>query len=590
MTRYQTEFTSGFSILETIIGMGILVIVSSALYLSYSNTLDIVGSGQFNSVAANLIESEVEIIRNMRYEDIGIVGGIPAGKLEPSKEVILDGISFFIDMTVRNIDDPFDGLASGSPVDPEPADYKLVGLSVSCPDCTGLGVVELTTTIAPRSLENAAKTGSLLIRSVDASGIPVPGATVTIINNNVVPAVNLTDTTDINGELLLSGVATDSAGYRVTVTRAGYSTERTYPPGDAGNPNPTKPDLTIAEEQLTSATFSIDETGGINFNTVDQFCAPVSDIDFLLNGGKRIGVSPDVFKYSIPQQTNGSGALSLTDMEWDAYTSIPTDASYDLAANSVPFPIILDPADAVQVALVMTSKIPNALLVQVVDQSGQPVNDAAVRLTSGSYDVTRTSGRYEWLDTDWNGGQYTNKSGGIRTASSGWLILNPGNPPYATGSYEWLESETADLGTASSSLFTVSWSPASQPPGAGNNSVRLQVAANNDNQTWDYAGPDGTADSYYTTSGTTLPSTLSGKRYVRYRVELRTTDMDESPAVDDINITYRAGCLPGGATLFQGVPGDIYGLSVTKNGFEDFTESDVSVTAPWQEHTVELSP
>ena len=414
---------NGFTILETIIGMGILVIVSSALYLAYSNTLDIVSAGQFHSAAANLIESEVEIVRNMRYEDIGIVGGIPSGKLPASKTVTLDNVDFTIETSIRNVDDPFDGTASGSPQDPDPADYKLIEYLVSCPSCPGLGVVQLTTSVAPRGLENAEQAGALLIRAIDALGIRLPGATVRIENPDIVPAVDLTDVTDVNGELFLTGVATDSAGYRVTVSRAGYSTERTYPPGDAGNPNPTKPDLTVASEQLTTATFAIDETGTVTFQSLNQACTAEPDVDFLLTGGKRIGVTPDVFKYSQSHQTNGSGSLLLTGMEWDAYSPVPTDATRHIAAASHPIPFTLDPAENVTVTWAMVPANPNGLLIQVINESGQPVNDATVRLSSGSYDTTLISGQFPWTETDWSGGRYSDQSGGIVATDT--LTLSP---------------------------------------------------------------------------------------------------------------------------------------------------------------------
>ncbi|MDZ7744163.1 MAG: PA14 domain-containing protein [Candidatus Saccharibacteria bacterium] len=72
----------------------------------------------------------------------------------------------------------------------------------------------------------------------------------------------------------------------------------------------------------------------------------------------------------------------------------------------------------------------------------------------------------------------------------------------------------------------------SQPPGT---TLRLQVAANNDNATWDFIGPDGTPTSYYTDNNS-LPFDLSG-RYFRYRL-LLTGPGDTTSALENITINY----------------------------------------------------
>ncbi|HXV27252.1 MAG TPA: prepilin-type N-terminal cleavage/methylation domain-containing protein [Candidatus Paceibacterota bacterium] len=580
---------AGFTLLETLIGMTILVIVSSGLYLSYSNTLDIVTAGQYHATAANIIESEVEIIRNMRYEDVGTVGGVPPGLLPPSKAVTVGGVPFTVETTVRNIDDPFDGLLDGTPGDTDPADYKIIELRILCASCPRFSDIRMTTTLAPRNLEDPSKTGYLLVRVLDGSGIALPGATITVTNTGVTPAVNITDTSDADGLLQLIGLATDSAGYRVTVTKAGYSTDRTYPPGEPSNPNPAKPDLTIVAEQLTVATFSIDVTGDVAFTSRSAVCGTVPGVDFLLTGSKLIGSAPDIPKYSVSHQTGAGGTVSVSPLEWDSFTARSTDASWDIAGTSHPSPFTLNPGSSLAVTWLMAPKDPSSLLVTVTGPGGTPLNDAAVRLASGAYDVTVVSGRNTWSQSDWSGGQFSQQSGGIYTASAGVLTLIPPGGPHATGSYAWLESETVDFGTASISFFSAGMTPSSQPSETGTDSVRLQIATNNDNATWVYAGPDGTPATFYTGAGGNLPTLHNGNRYLRYRVEMRTLDQDATPSLEAVGITYRAGCLPGGNAFFSGLANDTYTLTVTKSGFSDYN-AEVPVIADWQGITVPLNP
>ena len=587
MTMHR-ERQAGFSLLEIIIGMGVLVIVSSAIYLAYANTLDIVSAGQYYSAAANIVESEVEIIRNMRYEDLGTVGGIPNGVLEPEKTVTLNQTEFTVLTFVRNIDDPFDGTLGGVPDDTDPADYKLVEIQVVCDMCARFTEISMTTTIAPRNLESPDLSGNLIVQVYDALGQPLPGATITVNNTSVTPVINLTDTSDENGQLSLVGVPSSSAGYRITVSRVGYSTDRTYPPDEPSNPNPTKPDVTVAEEQLTFASFAIDRTASFTLSAVDALCSPVSAMDLLVTGDKLIGTSPDIPKYSVAHATSADGTVSLPAVEWGSYALQPSDTSYAVAATSLSSPVILDPDDSLSLTWYVTSQNPSSLLVTVTDDTGAPVNDAVVRVSSGSVDETVMSGRFDWSQNDWTGGQFSGSSG-INTASGGVLTLAGSPGSYATGSYAWLESETIDFG-ATTTFYDVDWDPSSQPAETGPESVRFQVAANNDQATWNYVGPDGTAGTFFSSPGTSLPGSLSGNRFVRYRLEMRTEDADTTPSVTNVSLRYRSTCLPGGGAYFSGLPYGMYTVSVTGTSFQDYIATDIPVLADWQEYPTILEP
>ena len=61
-----------------------------------------------------------------------------------------------------------------------------------------------------------------------APAIGVGTATVRVINASVTPAIDITDTTNVSGSLQLVGIPTSTQGYRITVTKSGYSSERTY--------------------------------------------------------------------------------------------------------------------------------------------------------------------------------------------------------------------------------------------------------------------------------------------------------------------------------------------------------------------------
>ncbi|MEW5760666.1 MAG: kelch repeat-containing protein, partial [Candidatus Thermoplasmatota archaeon] len=62
-----------------------------------------------------------------------------------------------------------------------------------------------------------------------------------------------------------------------------------------------------------------------------------------------------------------------------------------------------------------------------------------------------------------------------------------------------------------------------------------------------FVGPDGTVDSYYTDSGSTIWTGHNGDRWLQYKAYLSTTNPDDTPVLKDITINYNR--LPNAPTL-----------------------------------------
>ena len=577
----------GFTIIETLIGLTILSIVSTSIYFAYSNVLDIVQSAQYNSVALDTIESEVESVRNMRYEDVGVVEGAPQGLLAQEKIISVGTTDLVLHTYVRNIDDPFDGTLGGTPGDTAPADYKLVEFQVTCDTCPRHNLISMSTYIAPKNLESTSRRGNLFIRVFDAAGIAVSGATVHITNTLASPDIDLTDITNTDGVLQLVDTATGSAAYRVEVSKSGYSSDRTYAPGSPANP--IKPDATVANQQLTIASFAIDRVSSLTIRARDQFCAPTSSFDALVTGAKNIGTNPDTPKYSVAHTTDANGLVTLGSLEWDTYSLVPTDTAFDIAGAHASLSFSIDPNTQHTLTWMTYAKSANALLVSVVDASGQPLNDALVHVTGTGYDESRTTGHWALTQTDWPAGSYDSASAFIETSSGGVLTLKESNGSYASASEEWLISNTFDIGTSSMDFDTLNWSPASQPQPAGDNSLRLQLAANNDNTTWSWTGPDGTGTSYFTTSGDAIPVSLNGNRYIRYRAILKTDSEQIASSLEDVSINYASGCVMSGQAYINGLALETYDVTITRSGYQPVTLS-VPISTAWERIIVSLTP
>jgi hypothetical protein len=560
--------------------------VIGSVYVGYSSVIDIASSSQFTSAALSVMESRVEMVRNMRYQDVGTVGGVPSGTLPQTEDIHIGDVFYALTITIRNVDDPFDGTVFGNPFDPSPADYKLVQFDMTCTaGCATPRTVSMTTYVAEKQLENEDRNGSLLVTVIDAFGEPVPQATVHVVNPAAHPPIDLTTTTNNQGQLLLVSIATGSAAYEVTASKTGFSTDRTYPPNNPANA--LKPNVTVATQQLSQVTLSIDHLSTLTVQTRDNFCTATGPFAFQLTGGKLIGELPDVAKYDSPHVVDAGGSLTLDQLEWDTYRIVPTDAALDIVGASSPSTVTLQPGATESLTWTVASRSHPSLVVAVTNATGVPVNDATVTVTGSGYDHTRYTGRWWVSDTDWSNGQHSDMSANMDATTAGILTLGLQGGIYATGSAETLTSLTFDLGTTGTVLHRLEWSPDTQP---SDTTLRFQLAANDDDATWNYIGPDGASTSYFESPGDIDVTPLNGHRYVRYRVFLETADPQATPTLTDVTLFFSSPCVAGGNAYFGGLSaGTAYALTVNAPGFQTATAS-YTASEQWSQMILPLSP
>lgn len=576
----------GFTLMEVVVGIAVFTLIAIGIYSVITQTTKLIHAARARVAATALVNEQIEIIRNLPYASVGTSGGVPPGSLPQTQTLTRDGIAFTVNTTIRNIDDPFDGTIGGVPNDTAPADYKLVEISVSCSSCTGNPPLIFTTTLAPKNLEISTTNGSLFIRVFDANGHAVPQASVHVENTDTSPSLSIDDVTNNEGLLQLIDVPPANESYAIRVTKDGYSTEQTYPPNAPGNPNPVKPHASVLTQQVTQISFSIDKVSSLPLITTSQLCSPLTFIDLHNEGAKLIGTDPNLLKYSESFFTDGNGERALANLEWDTYAISLADPNYDLAGSIPLSPIIVPPDTTLPVTLVLKSHTPYSLLVTVLDSATQqPLSDSQVQLSRSGYDLTLITHRgYVW-QTDWSGGggqaqftdetRYFDNDGGIdaTTTPGDLFIAREGNDYWANGT---IISSTIDTGSGTN-YVSVFWKPTDQLPQSGTDSVRMQLASNNDNATWNFLGPDGTATTYYTPGITTINPIHNNNRYMRYKIYLNTLDTAASPNVSDIGITFVNGCVPPGQAFFSNLTANDYTVEVSHEGYATSTE-DFSIT------------
>lgn len=596
--NFRPSLQKGFTLVEALVGAAVFVIIAVSVISAYVKVMEAVRVSRVKITATALANEQFEIARNLPYADVGIVDGIPAGKINRTQTLVRDNISFVVKTTIRNIDDPFDGTIGGSPNDTSPADYKLAELEITCPSCKNFSPLTFTTHIAPRGLETASTNGALFVQVFDAMGFPIQGANVHIENNQPFPPIVINDTTDNNGFLKIVDAPPGAEAYEITVSKSGYSQDRTYTTGAPENPNPIKPHATVALQQLTKISFAIDKTSTLNVESVTQACAPVGNIDFSLTGAKLIGTSPNIPKYSENHITDGSGQKTISNLEWDTYDLSLVDTVYDLAGAIPLMPLILNSDTTQNLKLIVQTKNPNSLLVTIKDAGTQfPLSDADVRLQAVGFDTTLTTGRGFLRQTDWSGGagqedfidpaKYFDSDGNIEIADpSGDLRLRKIFNEYKSSGY--LISSTLDTGSPSN-FHQLLWQPQNQPPETGSDSVKFQIATNNDKSTWNFVGSDGTAGSFYTLATPEINSIHNGDRYLRYKALLNTASTTFTPNVAEVAFTFTSSCVPPGQVFFTGLAAGDYNITISKTGYGTFNDT-ITISTPWNKREVLLTP
>ncbi len=170
----------------------------------------------------------------------------------------------------------------------------------------------------------------------------------------------------------------------------------------------------------------------------------------------------------------------------------------------------------------------------------------AVRATAnpspGTYALTRSGTATSGADV-YSGG--TRVNGAI--SGTVWSIPLTGGVNSDTGFNIWLQAGHVSSGTFISSLkdadppagTTPTWTTLSFDATApADTAVAFQVAASNSSTgPFTFVGPDGTPDTFFTTSGADL-SQFDGFRYLKYEAFLSTSDSSTTPSIQSVQVCF----------------------------------------------------
>jgi len=381
----------GFTFIDVMVGTALVLVIFLGIFNAYQLGMKVVGQSKNKITATALANEQIEKIRNLPYESVGIIDGqlpVAVGVLASSTNIFLNNVEYFIKRNIEYISDEADGIGDEDECD---LDYKRAEIEVSWGGRFS-GEVKMVTDIAPKNkFEEIASCqaqpgGILSVKVFDAFGLMIASPLIEVFNTE--SGELIASYTPVSGK---KDIPLATSTYKVVVSKTGYSTDRTY--GTDEITTPTKPHPIILEKQTTEISFSIDKISAFSVNTFfpekgDEEPIPIADVEFDLRGEKLIGYDVEdkpVYKYSQAHTSDGQGQIDISGLEWDNYifSVAPETGLYLVEIKPEPDPesgaIGLAPDTTLPVNLYLESE--NSFLIFVKDdETLEPIFSAMVRL------------------------------------------------------------------------------------------------------------------------------------------------------------------------------------------------------------------
>jgi len=261
----KKSIPKGFTLVELLVTSAVMLIVFGGLMVSVQFTLKVISNSKATTSALALANEKIEYIRSLPYADVGTTAGIPNGVILENSTSTINGIVFYERVIIQYVDSPDDG-EGGSDSNGIVADYKDVKVEYSWAGLQGTSTIFLLTDIVPPGIESTDGGGTLRVNVFDALVQPVLGAEVHLYNDTTTTTINTTRNTNAEGVVMFSG-APAAANYHITVSKTGYSIDKTYE-ATTSNPTPVTSPVAVIESEVSTMNFQIDRLSDLEILTV----------------------------------------------------------------------------------------------------------------------------------------------------------------------------------------------------------------------------------------------------------------------------------------------------------------------------------
>ena len=339
---------SGFTLVELVVAMVVLSIIALSVMGLFTSLVKSAIYAKRKAVGLTLATNQMEYLKSLSYDSLAVAGGsiYATNPLPASSTQVINGVTYTVKTSIDYVDDAYDGCGSyptqalkqtycrnypppsGAPAtDLNPADYKIIHVSVYAPSTTKLA--EVDTQVSARVAETASTTGALFVKVIDNNGNPLSGATIQVINSKLTPNVNVSDSTDINGVAIFYGLPPDISGYDYTISASlsGYSSLTTIPPSGSLQPNYSSQQLITQQSSFATLTLKPMGTNSLVIETTDVNGNPLANVKTYVKGGyKKYTLTTDTTYYydtlspsDIRPVTDSNGFAALTNLVPGSY-------------------------------------------------------------------------------------------------------------------------------------------------------------------------------------------------------------------------------------------------------------------------------
>lgn len=394
----------GFTLVEALLVIFIFSLITITFYRTYTIGTKYVVDSKNRLGAISIANEKMEIIRNLKYENIGTTPkGSVSGNI-PSEETVAENAGkYFVQTTVEYVDDSLDGIALAD-TNNAPEDYKKVTVKVSWNN--GSENVQLISQFVPVGREVAQPGDGILqinVFSDQPGGSGIENSTVHVVNSDM--GLDTAVQTDNTGSVTLMGdkIISSIQKYRITLFKSGYETVSTMPPYPGTVYNPVDVHASVVVGLMNVANIAQDELANLQVKTIDYLNNLIPDRDFHIKGGRILGNTiatetvPSVPVYNLDGDfnTNSSGEKDFNSISPGQYTfTLPSSvADYVLIDTDPISPATLFSDQNLILKAKLANKNTTSLLVKVVSGDGtMPVTGAKVKLSNAlGYDITQTS-------------------------------------------------------------------------------------------------------------------------------------------------------------------------------------------------------
>lgn len=392
-------------LIEAMTLLFVFSVVVVTFYSVISLGLGYIQNSKNRLIALAVANERMEIMRNLKYEDIGTIDGEISGNIPQEMEVTEAGKTFLVRTLVEYQLDSYDELYP--PDDLAFEDYKKVLITVSWSDGISQdGEVQLESRFVPAGLEVPNPNDGILLINVfsdQPGGAGIPGSTVRVVNLET--GLNTEKETAVDGSVYFLGdkVGESIQKYQITVTKTDHETVATFPPYPETAYNPVDVHASVVLGQINVTNIVQNELANIKIRTVDFLDQPIEAVDFHLEGGRRLGTNliepyDPIYNFEEDGETNSEGEKLFSSLSPGAYVFSLADAvleDYALVNITPHASFVLQSADeTLDVRVQLAAKTVTSLLVDVLSSLDEsPVEGINVRLTNTEgYDQVLTTG------------------------------------------------------------------------------------------------------------------------------------------------------------------------------------------------------